>query len=332
MNKKPDITFVCCVESGSLEIQTIRMIESLRRWGGKFADAPVYAVTPRFSPPIDQKTRLAFDKLQVEYLSFQTKSKYSWYKFLNKPSALAAVEKIATTEFISWLDSDLLIVDEPYELKLNDSISFSACASDKNIGTIGLGDTNEFYWKEICQYLGLNLEDLPWIETVLEKEHIRLYWNGGVFVYRRSTNFAKKYLNTVIELLDGCIASHESGIYFHEQMSIGLTAVKNKIPWSPLSGSHNFYVNTNVAKESYNLQDMKAAKIIHYHGAMFDKHYWDTFTEILSETHPTVADWVIKLGPIEKNQTSYRNRLVRKVIDYSRLRKEKAYTKTLKVV
>ena len=56
MTKISDITFVCCVESGSLESQTIRMVESLRRYGGKFANAPVIAVTPRFGAPLSKAT------------------------------------------------------------------------------------------------------------------------------------------------------------------------------------------------------------------------------------------------------------------------------------
>ncbi|MEM1391922.1 MAG: hypothetical protein AAF757_09410 [Cyanobacteria bacterium P01_D01_bin.116] len=332
MSQKPDITFVCCIESGSLELQTIRMIESLRRWGGKFANVPVYAVSPRFSPPIAKSTRLALKKFQVEHLSFQTKNKYSWYKFLNKPLSLAAVEKIANTELIGWLDSDLIVVDEPCELDLSESESVTACASDKNVGTSGLGDPNEPYWKEVCQHIGLEIEDLPWTQTELEKERIRLYWNSGIFSYRRSTNLGQEYLNTVIQLLDASIASHKTKIYFHEQMSIGLAATKNKIPWSPLSRSHNFSVNTNRPKEYYNLQEMKTAKIIHYHGAMTEESYWDTFIELLNNTHPTVADWLIPLGSIQKNQTKYTSRLLRKLIDYNRLRKQKAYSETLKVI
>ena len=45
-------TFVTCIESGGLEEQTIRLMKSLRKWGGKFADAPVYAVNPRFGVPL----------------------------------------------------------------------------------------------------------------------------------------------------------------------------------------------------------------------------------------------------------------------------------------
>lgn len=332
MNNKPDITFVCCIESGSLELQTIRMVESLRRWGGRFADVPVYAVSPRFSPPITKSTRLALEKFQVKHLSFQTKNKYSWYKFLNKPLSLAAVEKIATTECIGWLDSDLLVVDEPYQLELSESESIIACASDKNVGTAGGEDPNEPYWKEVCQHLGLNIEDLPWTQTELEKERIRLYWNTGIFSYRRSTNFGQKYLDTVIKLLDAFIASHKTKIYFHEQMSVGLAVAKNKIPWSPLSRSHNFSVNTNRPKEYYNLQEMKEAKIIHYHGAMTEAFYWETFMDLLKITHPDIADWLKPLGTIQKNQTSYTSRVFRKLLDYKRLRKQKAYSENLQVI
>ncbi|MEO1376986.1 MAG: hypothetical protein AAFW70_22365, partial [Cyanobacteria bacterium J06635_10] len=98
------------------------------------------------------------------------------------------------------------------------------------------------------------------------------------------------------------------------------------------SRSHNFSVNTNRPKEYYNLEEMKTAQVIHYHGAMTDIFYWDTFMELLNITHPTVADWLIKLGPIQKNHTSYTSRLFRKLIDYTRSREQKVYTKTLKVV
>lgn len=332
MSKKPDITFVCCIESGSLELQTIRMVESLRRWGGRFANVPVYAVSPRLSPPIAKSTRLALKKFGVEHLSFQTQNKYSWYKFLNKPLSLATVEKIATTECIGFLDSDILIVDEPNELELSASESVTACASDKNVGTSGLGDSSEPYWKEVCQHLELNIEDLPWVQTELEKERIRLYWNSGIFSYRRLTGLGEKYFNTVIKLLDAGISSQKTKIYFHEQMSLGLAVTKNKIPWSPLSRSHNFSVNTNRPKDYYNLQEMKEAKIIHYHGAMTEPFYWDTFMELLNNTHPDVADWLIPLGPIHKNQTRYTSRVLRKLLDYSRLRKQKAYSENLKVI
>lgn len=41
-----DITVVCCVEAGPLELMTVRMVESLRRFGGRFSRMDVFAVRP----------------------------------------------------------------------------------------------------------------------------------------------------------------------------------------------------------------------------------------------------------------------------------------------
>ena len=62
------ITFVCCVESGLLENQTVPMIESLRRWGGRLRESPIFAVTPRMGPSLSRQTHRSFERLGVEYL------------------------------------------------------------------------------------------------------------------------------------------------------------------------------------------------------------------------------------------------------------------------
>jgi hypothetical protein len=330
MTKNSQITFVCCVESGSLETQTTRMIESLRRWGGKFANAPIFAVTPRFGPPISDQTRQIFDKFKVEYLHFQEKSKYSWNKFLNKPYAIRAVEKLVTSECIGWLDSDLLFVDEPEQLTIQEGESFLACASDKNIGTTGPQDSCEGYWQEICQCMGIDIEQLPWIKTEQEGVSIRLYWNSGVFVYRRSSSFGEHYLQACLQLCDSNIASHESGFFFNDQIALGLTMVKMGIPWRALPYSHNYSMGSKTYKHWYSEEKLRAAKIVHYHDAMWP-WFWDTFIECLSKTHPTVADWLISIGPM-KNEAPVQWRAMKKLLDFTRSRQEQAYARTCKVV
>jgi hypothetical protein len=327
---KHQITFVCCVESGALEAQTVRMIESLRRWGGKFKNAPVFAVTPCFGPPIAKKTHQIFDLFQVEYLSFQNKNKYSWNKFLNKPSALAAVEKLVTSESIGWLDSDLLIVDEPELLTLKEGESFLACASDKNIGSAGPEDPNEQYWQKICSCLGLNLEEVPWIKTEQEGVPIRLYWNSGIFVYRRSTDFAEHYLQTFIQICNSHIASQKAGFFFNDQVALGLTMIKMRIPWRALPYSHNYPMGSKTHKDWYNEELLRAAKIVHYHDAMWPE-FWDTFIECISKTHPSVADWLTSVGAM-KNEASIPSRVVKKVINSIRHTQESAYLRACSVV
>jgi hypothetical protein len=330
MTTSPSITFVCCVESGSLESQTLRMIESLRRWGGRLANAPILAVTPRLGPPLSRKTHQAFERLQVEYLHFSTKNQYSWFKYLNKPYALVAAEERSTTESIGWLDSDLLFVDEPVRLMLNEGEHFVACAPDKNIGTSGSEDPFEPYWQEICHLVGLDIEDLPWITTEMEGHRIRLYWNSGIFVYRRATGFTSEYLQTCIHLLNARLANHNSGIFFTDQVALGLTMVKGGLSWRALPYSHNYTMSRLLHDEWYKEEQLKEAKILHYHDFMWPP-YWPEFIRCLGNTHPAVADWLSSCEPM-KNEAPLQWRVMSQVLKHFRSRKESAYKKLCRVI
>lgn len=319
------ITFVCCVESGWLEVQTLRMIESLRTWGGSFASSPIYAVTPRFGPPIAKSTRSCFDKFQVEYVYFHYNYKYSWNKFLNKLLALTTVQELAKTELLGWLDSDLLIVDEPSQFVIKENKSFIACPSDKlNVATAG-SDSNSPYWREICKCIDIDIEALPWLLSQPEQLPIRFYFNSGVFVYRRSTNFAYHYLDTFMRICDSQVASRNWGFFFNDQVALGLTVLKMGIPWDTLSYSHNFAIGCSVPSSWYNQEYLKTAKLIHYHDSMW-YWFWDTFLESIGQTRPDVAEWLTLIGPL-KNNLPIQLRVMKKILDVIRKQQESTYSK-----
>jgi hypothetical protein len=333
MSEKSLITFVCCVESGFLEAQTVRMIESLRRWGGKLASSPIFAVTPRFGPPLTKKTLEIFTKFNVNYIRSYPQSQYSWFKFLNKPLALAIAEEHISTESVCWLDSDILIVDEPELLILNEGEDFLGCASsEKEQGTTGIDDPFETIWRENCQAIGVNIGELPWLITEREKIHIRLYWNGGIFVYRRSTNFAKHYLDTCVQLLDARVTTRVPGysLGINEMSAIGLAMFKMQLSWRALPYSHDYSISSVTYKKWYVKEQLEEAKVVHYHDSMWP-WFWETFIESLVATHPYAADWLISQGPMKIEAPSYW-RVMRKLLDSLRLRQESAYLKSCRVV
>ena len=333
MTESPQITFVCCVDSGWLEPQTVRMIESVRRWGGRFANAPIVAVTARFGFPISQKTRQVFEKFNVEYIHFWAKHPYTWMPYLNKPNALLAVEERSTTEFIGWLDSDLLFLKEPNLLILNEEEDFVACAADKNVGTAGPGDPYEPYWREICQAIGINIEDLPWVTTEMEGKPIRLYWNSGIFVYRRSTNFARHYLETCLKLIDARLVPNVPGkfqIGINEQTALGFAMFKEQLRWRALPYSHNYTMSPLIHSEWYNPKQLKEARILHYHDCMWP-NFWPEFIKCLDVTHTEVASWLDSIGPM-KNEAPLQWRATNKLLNHFRSRKEAVYKKLCRVI
>lgn len=118
MTEGPGITFASCVESGWLETQTVRSVESLRQFGGRFSNAPLIAVTPRFGPPLSKGTRDIFQMYGVKHIRLSSSHPYAWFNFYNRLLALVAAESHATTDSIGFLACDLLIVKEPEQLEL----------------------------------------------------------------------------------------------------------------------------------------------------------------------------------------------------------------------
>jgi hypothetical protein len=333
MTKTSDITFVCCVESGSLEFQTIRMVESLRRYGGKFANAPVVAVISRFGPPLSRTTRQIFDRYEIEYLLLRSdmrSNRYSWNNFMNKPHAILAVDQRSKSETIGWLDSDLLFVSEPDKLNLRADESFVACTSDPVGGTTGLTDPLEAYWLSICMALNLDIESLPWVITEIEQARIRYYFNSGMFVYRRETSFAKQYLENCTKILDAHISSKVCQYFFTDQVALGLTAFQLGLPWRSLPYSHNSIMSSSTHNTWYSEDALRKACIIHYHDSMWPA-FWPVFLECLRNTHPEVEKWLASLGPMS-NQAPLQWRLMDKVLKKFRARADNTYNQNCRIV
>src|SRR3954470_5332540 len=130
---QPSICFVACVESGPLEAQTVRLAESIRRFGGALSGGEILAIPPRSAPPLSRETRRRFAELGVRHERLRSHPKYAWYHYLNTPIALAAAERLTDADVICWTDSDLLFMAEPTELALDPTIDFIAGSTDNGV-------------------------------------------------------------------------------------------------------------------------------------------------------------------------------------------------------
>ena len=300
--KTPSITFVTCAESGALEGPPRRLAASLRRWGGRFAQCPLYAVTPRFGPPLAPSTRREFRDLGVRSLRFRRHDGYEWNPYVNKLAAVRAVGRIAETEAVCWLDADMLVVGEPNELELAANEDFLASPSDAAGTTSGPGDPWEEYWREAGRLQGINIDDLPWVTTHREGRRIRHGVNGGLFVFRTSTKFGEHYHDFCLKWLDAKLGSVHTKVFFHDQQALSLVALQQRLRVRNVSHSHNYEMAGNIHAEWFRPEKLRDAKIVHYHDCLWPK-FWPTFLEVMRKDHAPVADWLAGLGPL-RNEAS----------------------------
>jgi hypothetical protein len=286
-----------CVEAGGFESMAIRAAQSLRKFGGRFSNCQMYAVTPRLGAPLSHHTLAAFESLNVEYLNVRPPNPYSWYPLMNKPLTLVEVRKRTTAQQIAFIDSDMIVMAEPNLLLLDDQTDFTACAPDKNIGSASEDDLNTPFWKELCRVLGADFESLPWVRAHRDNIDIKLYFNSGLFTFRTNGPFAGAYQQAVAALLDSKLSSQVSDIYFHEQAAVGVVAAREKLRWKPLPHEYNYAVGRKIM-DKYEPAKVQNAVILHYHDMMWPEN-WNNLIDRLKVDRPEIADWLATLGPLK---------------------------------
>ena len=294
--QSPSMTIVLCIESGVLEKLSLRMVESLRRFGGRFANVEVVAVTPRISPPLARSTSRRMAELGIVHLQVRPKSGYAWHHYVGKVEAIAAVEARATTDEICWVDSDILFLIEPDGLELGPHADFAAAASDTGvIGSHGPSDPNDPFWQRAAAEIGFKVDDLPWL-TTNDGHYIRFYWNSGLFVYHRKTGFGRVYLELFRKLLDDHVATTHSQVHFLDQVALGLTVLKMGLAWKALPVTLNHPVGGDLMDE-FDAAKLRGVSVLHFHDAMGSK-LWPLLMKTLKTSHPAAYDWLEPQGPI----------------------------------
>lgn len=311
-----EICVVCCVEAGPLEVGARRLVESVRRFGGQLGQAHIVAVTPRFGPDLTAQTKEVFSNSEVEHVRARG-TRYAWNNFMNKPLALIQASQRTQAELMVWLDSDVLVLQEPRELIDYGRQGFAACAPYKTLGSTGPEDPHDAYWAQVCQAVGLDLEAMPMIQTEKEKAWIRLYINSGVFAYPRESGLAGAFWEDCDRVLQAGVSSRESGIFFTDQVVVGLSALRLGLVFQQLSYGANYDVGSTEGRIE-NMQDpyMAQVQLVHYHDAMWPG-VWPRFLDSLHASHPEVGRWLEPLGPMH-NPLTGPGKLLTKALKMSR--------------
>ncbi len=252
----------------------------------------------------------------------------SWRSSLNKSKALSYVERVATTETITWLDSDVVVVAEPDALALAPGEDFAAMACrDSYHSTTGPGHRNEAYWQTLCDQFDIDIETMGWVTVLPEQYRIRAYWQAGVFSYRRSSQLGRVHYEAFCRLLESRVSHNTSGVFHYDQTSLAIAVRRAGLRCRCLHFDHNLDVNPLGEPCSVPAEYIAAAKIIHYHGFMSP----DSFPRFMHELQPVreeVRQLLEKHGPLDKRSTLFHRRLLgavfRRYINFQYRRFEKS--------
>ncbi len=294
------VTVVCCIEAGFLEDQTLRMLRTLRGHGGRLAGAPVLAVGPRRNAPIRASTRQALRALDVEHVVDPSQNPMPWFNFANKIAATLIAEKRATTPTVLWLDSDIIVAEEPSSCLLEADADFAGRGEPLAPATRDPGDPYEAFWRRACGHLDIDFDALPFLDLEPPHRPVRLYVNGGVFAWRRGKGYVESYRDTFLEVMRRRITPPNGDNSLNEQFCVALAAHRIGLRFRQLDRRDNHFAFPDAEKGPGGPLPLGDARIIHYSKSGSGSN-WPLFVARLRRERPEIAEEFAGPGPIRRD-------------------------------
>lgn len=293
-----DLAFLMCVERGRLEGETLLLVESLRAWGGRWADAPVYAFAPRPANQPEPATVEGLESLGATVVTEPLVSRFEEFPTFNKVCVSAWAERELDHDTLVFTDSDCVFVGEPAELGEGDWVAAARPVDRRIAGSKGKGK-NEPFWRKMYAELGVKRRSRPFVETTVGAMPIRAYWNSGLIAARRSAGLFNAWEDALNRLFDAEIVQ-KRWPHFMDQLSwAGVTANVHK-QVRQLSAGYNYPLPHRGGGIAPEARELDLDDLVHIHYRL-----WFHLPEALAKVVPAFDPdseryrWLTERLPVE---------------------------------
>ena len=276
------LAFVICVESGSLEEQSILLAQSIRKWCGTHADSRIVCVEPRGHSGLHPETLKALEELGVEHRIEKLNDDFRWYAIANKIFTAAWAEQELTEDVVVICDTDTFFINDPIALELSQGVAGRPVGQKKR-GSTGPGDETDPYWERMYKLCGVS--ERPFTEATLEDETrpIRAYFNSGLVAARREEGVFAAWLSDFRTLMD---AEHfpPDGKRNMDQLSLAVTIARIWDRVEVLEAPYNYMLRRR-PKMPEPARSMPLEDLVHVH-----YRKWLHVPGFVDELEPPIPD------------------------------------------
>lgn len=217
------LAFIACVERGNLENQTKLLCRSIRRYAGRYCNAPIYTFQPRRGTEIDTETRNVLADLGVIHNTEPLNRDFHDYPHGNKIFVCARAEEVLNEDVLVFLDSDTFFTGPPAELDLPAEAVAAIRPADSVLNSTGPGHTNEDYWTRVCNLS--QLESMPFLETEVGRR-VRAYFSAGLIAVRRRAGLFREWKSDFTRLVRERCIPEAGGIRRMDEVSLAVTLAR----------------------------------------------------------------------------------------------------------
>lgn len=273
------IAFIICTEPGRLEKQSQILAASIRRFGGKLKDTPIYSFHPRPGNPVANETLEQFAALAVNHQQVVLNVKYQDYYLANKPYVCAYAEETIDAEILVFLDSDKCIFAEPTEFLLPSNYNIGLRVEyGRGIGSTGIQDVQDEYWQKLYQIVGVKQE--RFVCTPIGNKTIRAYWNSGLVAVRRSAGIFTAWRHNFEQVMEAALVPKQ-GNYMIEQSSLSATVCALEEEVYNFSNPYSYPLPLhNRLSPEFQLDSFDEIVSIHYFGMFYYRTWQKELTKL----------------------------------------------------
>jgi hypothetical protein len=180
------MVFASFANSAETFAHTLILAESIRTFGGRFKDAPVWVYIPETrdfdtAPFADQMSQL---KVEVKTSAAPADSRDFYYSDKVFAAAAAAAEAHGRAAILVWMDEDTVVLTEPTVFALPEGVSLGyRPVMHQLIGSLYSLPPDEF-WTRVYDMLRVPPEAVFPMTTIGDEKTIRAYFNAGLLVVR----------------------------------------------------------------------------------------------------------------------------------------------------
>jgi hypothetical protein len=183
------------------EINTLILAESIRGFGGKMAQAPIWCMVPEYGKTLSSTFKDRTSALNVDLIPFEVDAEIIRFFFATDIRAAALAESLAAgkTRLLAWLSSNTIVLHEPSDFLLPPGKKLGyRPVHHTNVGSLYDSPPDEF-WKLVYQHCGVSEEQVFPMKTHVDGNIIRPYFNAGMLVTRPELGLFKRWRETFLD-------------------------------------------------------------------------------------------------------------------------------------
>ena len=187
---------------GGDERESMLLARSLRAFGGKMANHPLWLMMPQKLEQVSESMRQVLGELGVQVHRFEVPEEALRFPFGGKVYAAAAAEALASNQadILVWMDSDTIFTEEPSKFALRENVSLGyRPVMLKNISLLFDEPLNAF-WDFIYERCETPVEHIFPMLTTVDGVQIRPQFNAGIMNVRPGKRLLQTWRNN-FELL-----------------------------------------------------------------------------------------------------------------------------------